>query len=93
MHKKNKYNILFRRSMSYPFKKILQSVMMSMNNQIFKKRITLKYFLYAYLCYFWHTKIFGYLFGKYVASKYIQIFVQYIMCHPNIFGYLFVSIL
>ena len=32
-------------------------------------------------------------FGKYVASKYMRIFIRYIMWHSNIFGYSFVSIL
>ena len=41
----------------------------------------------------WHPNIFGYSFGKYVASEYIQIFVWYIMWHPNIFGDSFVPIL
>ena len=49
--------------------------------------------MYLYLCYFCRTNIFGYLFGKYVASEYIWIFVRYIMWHPKLFGYLFVSIL
>ena len=56
-------------------------------------KMTLKYYSYSYLCYFRNTNIFGYLFGKYVASEYIRIFIRYIMWHPNIFGYLFVSIL
>ena len=55
--------------------------------------MTLKYNLYLYLCYFWSTIMFGYLFGNYVVLKYIQIFVWYIMWHPNIFGYLFLSVL
>ena len=33
-----------------------------------------------------------YLFGKYVTSEYIRIFVWYIMWHLNIFRYLFVSV-
>ena len=55
--------------------------------------MTLKYYSYSYLCYFRNTNIFGYSFGKYVASEYIRIFIRYIMWHPNIFGYSFVSIL
>ena len=63
--------------------------------QIFKylNKMTLKYYLYLYLCYFRSTNIFRYSFGKYVASKYILVFVWYIMRHLNIFGYLFLSIL
>ena len=49
--------------------------------------MTLKYYSYSYLCYFRNTNISGYSFGKYVASKYIRIFIRYIMWHPNIFGY------
>ena len=45
------------------------------------------------MCYFRNTNIFGYSFGKFVASKYIRIFIRYIMWHPNIFGYSFVSII
>ena len=55
--------------------------------------MTLEYYLYLYSCYFWNTNIFGYSFGKYVASEYIRIFIRYIMWHPNIFRYSFVSIL
>ena len=56
--------------------------------QIFQywNKMTLEYYLYLYSCYFRNTNIFGYLFGKYVASKYILIFIQYIIWHPNIFG-------
>ena len=61
--------------------------------QTYSNKITLKYYLYLYFCYFQHTNIFGYSFGKYVASEYILIFVRYIMWHPNIFRYLFMSIL
>ena len=73
--------ILFRGSMIEPFWSVIST------------NITLKYYLFWYLCYFWSTNIFGYWFCKYVAFKYIQIFVRYIMWHPNIFGYSFVSIL
>ena len=59
----------------------------------YSNKMTLKYYSYLYLCYFRNTNIFGYLFGKYVASEYIQVFIWYIMWHPNIFGYSFVSIL
>ena len=55
--------------------------------------MTLKYYLHLYSCYFRSTNIFGYSFGKYVAIKYIWIFVWYILVHPNTFGYSFVSIL
>ena len=51
--------------------------------------MTLEYYSYSYSCYFRSTNIFGYSFGKYVAFKYIQIFVWYIMWHPKIFGYSF----
>ena len=59
----------------------------------YSNKMTLKYYSYLYSCYFRNTNIFGYLFGKYVAYKYIWIFIRYIMWHPNIFGYPFVSIL
>ena len=54
--------------------------------------MTLEYYSY-YSCYSRNTNIFGYSFGKYVASEYIWIFIRYIMWHPNIFWYSFVSIL
>ena len=55
----------------------------------------LKYYSYSYLYLYYirNTNIFGYLFGKYVATEYIWIFIRYLMWHPNIFGYSFVSIL
>ena len=31
-------------------------------------------------CYFWNTNIFGDLFGKFLASEYIQIFIWYRVC-------------
>ena len=52
--------------------------------------MTLKYYSYSYLCYFRSTNIFGYSFGKYMASEYIWIFVRYTILPPNIFGYSFV---
>ena len=63
--------------------------------QIFEylNKMTLEYYSYSYSCYFQSTNLFGYSFGKYMASEYIWIFVWYIMWHPNIFGYSFVSIL
>ena len=51
-----------------------------------------KMYKYLNICYFRSTNIFGYLFGKYVASEYIWIFVLYIMRHPDIFRYSFVPI-
>ena len=59
----------------------------------YSKNITLEYYSYSYSCYFRKMNIFGYLFGKYIASEYIRILIRYIIWHPNIFGYLFVSIL
>ena len=56
-------------------------------------KMTLEYYLYSYLCYIRSTNILGYSLGKYVASKYIRIFIRYILWHPNKFGYLFVSTL
>ena len=41
----------------------------------YSNKRTLHYYLYLYFCYFWSTNIFGYSFGKYVAS--------------DIFGYTF----
>ena len=55
--------------------------------------MTLEYYSYLCSCYFRNTNIFRYLFGKYIASKYIRIFIRYMMWHPNMFRYLFVSIL
>ena len=78
--------ILFWVSISEPFKIFCQSVM-STNIWIFKCDSSL------YLCYFWRTNIFRYLFGIFLASKYIYIFVWYIIWHLNIFVYSFVSIL
>ena len=59
---------------------------------IFKylNKMTLEYYLYSYSCYFRNIYIFKYLFGKYVASEFIWIFIRYIIWHPNIFGYSFV---
>ena len=51
----------------------------------YSNKMTLEYYLYSYSCYFQSTNIFGYLFGKYVASKNIRIFIRYITWHPNIY--------
>ena len=59
----------------------------------YSNKMSLEYYSYSYPCYFRNTNIFEYSFGKYVASKYIWIFVRYIMWYLNIFGYSFVSIL
>ena len=78
--------ILFRESMSEPFKLICSIIDMYK----YLKNMTLEY---LYLCYFRNTNIFGHSFGKYAAFKDIHIFVRYIILHPNLFGYSFVSIL
>ena len=85
--------ILFRGSMSEPFSKTSKISDEFEYSNIWRKKTTLKSYLYLYLCYFQNMNIFGYLFGKYVTSEYIQIFVRYIMWHQNEFRYSFLSIL
>ena len=79
------YNILFRGSMCELFWKFY-----SIGDGYEYLNIQIKL---PYSYFFRRTNIFGYLFGKYVASENIRIFVCYILWHPNIFIYLFVSIL
>ena len=86
------YNSLFRVSMSEPFSKNFFKHWWVWIFEYFNI-ITLEKFSYFDLCYLWRTNIFRYLFSKYVASKYIWIFIWYILWHPNIFKYSFVSIL
>ena len=92
MHKKYPVSHFIRRKHELPNlkKKIISDECEYWNIRI---KLLFKYYLYLYSFYFWRTNIFGYLLGKYVASKYIPIFIQYLIWHPNMFGYLFVSIL
>ena len=86
------YNILFRGSRSEPiFKNVFNQWLIWIFEYL--NKITLKYYLYLYLCLFRITNQFGYSFSKYGALENIQIFVPYIMWPLNIFIYLFVSIL
>ena len=43
----------------------------SLNRYEYSNKMTLKYYLYSYLCYFRSMNIVRYLFSKYVAFKYI----------------------
>ena len=63
---------LFGGSMRGPFSKVT-----SISDKYkYLDKMTLEYYSYFYLCYFPSANRFGYLFAKYVATKYIWIFFR-----------------